>query len=91
MEEYTVGIRELKARLSEYLKQVRAGRTITITNRGRPVGRLMPPDQALEKRVQRMIEAGLAEWNGQPLPPVKPSHRLARGKTIADLIIEDRR
>lgn len=91
MGEYTVGIRELKARLSEYLKQVRAGRAITITNRGRPVGRLIPPDQAREQRLQGMIEAGLAEWNGKPLPRMKPSAKLARGESIADLIIEDRR
>jgi len=30
----TVGVRELKTRLGGYLRQVRAGRTLVITDRG---------------------------------------------------------
>jgi antitoxin (DNA-binding transcriptional repressor) of toxin-antitoxin stability system len=81
----------LKARLSKYLREVKAGRTICITDRGKPVGRLVPPDQPLRQRLQVMLDAGLAEWNGKPLPPMKPTARLKGGKSIADLIIEDRR
>jgi prevent-host-death family protein len=91
MAERTVGVRELKARLSKYLREVSAGRAFTITDRGRPVGRLVPPDQPLEDRVQAMLAAGLAEWNGKRLTPAKPTARLGQGRSIADLIIEDRR
>ena len=91
MGEQTVGVRELKARLSEYLRQVKKGRTVVITEHGKPVGRLVPTGQSLEQRLQAMIDAGLAEWNGKPLPPMKPVDKLRRGKSIADLIIEDRR
>jgi len=91
MGEQTVGVRELKARLSEYLRQVKQGRTVIITERGKPVGRLVPTGQSLEQRLQVMIDAGLAEWNGKPLPPARPVAKLKGGKTIADLIIEDRR
>lgn len=91
MAEQTVGVRELKARLSEYLRQVKQGRTIVITERGKPVGRLVPTGQSLEQRLQAMIDAGLAEWNGKPLPPMKPVAKLKGGRSIADLIIEDRR
>ena len=91
MGEKTVGVRELKARLSEYLRQVKKGRTVVITEHGKPVGRLVPAGQSLEQRLQAMIDAGLAEWNGKPLPPVKPVAKLRGGKSIADLIIEDRR
>ena len=91
MGEQTVGVRELKARLSEYLRQVKQGRTIVITERGKPVGRLVPTGQSLEQRLQAMIDAGLAEWNGKPLPPMKPLAKLKGGRSIADLIIEDRR
>ena len=91
MGEQTVGVRELKARLSEYLRQVKQGRTIVITERGKPVGRLVPTGQSLEQRLQAMIDAGLAEWNGKPLPPMKPVAKLRGGRSIADLIIEDRR
>lgn len=35
----TVGIRELKAHLSEYLRAVERGEQLTVTDRGRPVAR----------------------------------------------------
>lgn len=91
MAELRVGVRELKSRLSEYLRQVKAGRTVTITERGKEVGRLVPVGQSLEERIQAMLDAGLAEWDGKPLPPMKPVAKLKGGKSISDIIIEDRR
>lgn len=38
----TVGIAELKARLSEHLKQVRKGRSFTVLDRETPVARIVP-------------------------------------------------
>jgi prevent-host-death family protein len=37
-----VGIRELKAKLSEYVSLAEQGRDIVVTDRGRPVARLLP-------------------------------------------------
>lgn len=39
----TVGLRELKNRLSEYVRQVRAGRAVLVTDRGQVVAELRPP------------------------------------------------
>jgi len=39
----TVGIRELKTQLSRYIRQVKAGSTVVITDRGKPVGRRITP------------------------------------------------
>lgn len=38
----TVGIADLKARLSEHLKAVRKGRTLTVLDRQTPVARIVP-------------------------------------------------
>ncbi len=38
----SIGVRELRQRASEYLRQVEAGRTLEITARGRPVALLVP-------------------------------------------------
>lgn len=38
----TAAISEIKARLSEYLDQVKAGEEVMITDRGKPVARLAP-------------------------------------------------
>lgn len=55
-------IAHLKSRLSEVLARVRAGEEVTITDRGRPIARLLPlaPDAALEGRAAELARAGLA-------------------------------
>jgi prevent-host-death family protein len=42
MSRQQVGIRELKSRLSEYVDRARAGETLVITDRGRPVAEIRP-------------------------------------------------
>jgi prevent-host-death family protein len=37
-----IGVRELRQHASRYLARVRAGETIEVTDRGRPVARLVP-------------------------------------------------
>jgi prevent-host-death family protein len=41
------GVAELKARLSEYLAKVRAGEEVLVTDRGRPVARLVPAREGM--------------------------------------------
>jgi len=60
-----VGIRELKNRLSEYLRLVRAGERVLVTDRGEVVAELGPPGEAgresdLPPRLRQMIRDGLA-------------------------------
>jgi len=90
MERVAVGVRELKARLSLYLRQVKAGGTVTITDRGRPIGRIVPVEASLGARMHTLSEAGLVAWNGQRLGPMAPVARARGGRTVADLLLEDR-
>ena len=41
----TVGLRDLKNRLSEYVRQVRSGEGVLVTDRGEVVAELVPPGQ----------------------------------------------
>ncbi len=50
--ETTVGIRDFKARLSEYMQQVKNGQSIVITEHGKPVGRILPVAMSLEERIE---------------------------------------
>jgi prevent-host-death family protein len=90
MPETTVGVRKLKEHLSEYLRRVKTGETIVITDHGQPVGRLVPVDQPLEAKLQAMIEAGSLAWSGQKLEPMVPVARVAGEGSVADLLVEDR-
>lgn len=55
-----VPISRLKAKLSEYLASVRAGEEIIVTDRGRPVARVVPIRGArdLESRVEGLVRSG---------------------------------
>jgi antitoxin (DNA-binding transcriptional repressor) of toxin-antitoxin stability system len=61
-----------------------------VTDRGKPVGRIVPASQTLDDKLQAMVAAGLAEWNGKRLKPTRPVARVKAGRSVADLIIEDR-
>ena len=90
MPESSVGIRELKANLSKYLRRVKSGRTVLITDRGKPVGRIVPVEQPLEERLRSMMEAGLLVWSGNKLEPMGPLGSVRGERTVADLLIDDR-
>jgi len=90
MRETAVGIRELKNRLSEYLRRVKAGETVIITEHGRPVGQILPIQDSLANRLKKLAKAGVIEWNGQSILPYQPK-ATNRGKhSLSDLVIEDR-
>lgn len=88
--ETRAGIRELKARLSAYLRRVKTGGTVLITERGTPVGRIVPVGHAGVARIAALREAGLLSWNGLRLRPLKPVAKVKGIRTIAELLLEDR-
>jgi prevent-host-death family protein len=93
MSNATIGIRELKAHLSHTLQQVKAGETVTITERGKPIGRIVPVESSLEDRMQELIAAGVIAWNGQKFGARSRDVRPARVRgpvTVAELLLEDR-
>lgn len=53
----TIGVRELKAQLSRVLREVRAGETVLVTDRGEVVAELRSPDGGtfVESRTDRVF------------------------------------
>jgi prevent-host-death family protein len=91
MAEKRVGIRELKAHLSEYVRKIKEGNTVVITERGTDVGRIIPVSGLLEERIQHLVRSGFADWNGKRLKPGKPVAKVKPGSTtLAEIVIEDR-
>lgn len=65
----TTGIRELKDRLSEYVRLAASGETVLVTDRGKVVAELRRPgapssSQDLPAGLRRLVEAGLAVPGG---------------------------
>ena len=92
-----VGIRELKDRLSEYLRKVQAGEVVLVTDRGRVVAEIREPSAAPLTRpvpagIRRMALEGRVRLgtipNSPELYPEMP--RMAPEGTATRLIDEDR-
>ena len=73
-----IGIRELRQNASQYIRLVKAGETIEVTERDVPVALLTPLPKGGEKKSRRdeLIEQGLLvpatkDWpqNSRPSPP----------------------
>lgn len=71
----SAGVADLKARLSEYLARVKAGEEVLVTDRGRPVARLVPvgveaiaDDEAETARLIAMEREGLVRLGSGRLP-----------------------
>ena len=64
-----IGVRELKARASEIIRNVREHRTrYTITYRGQPVGVLAPLEQSRTGPLDHSEETGVSASGTQNLP-----------------------
>jgi prevent-host-death family protein len=90
MGEITIGIREFKAQLSQYLQRVKSGESLVITERGRPIGRIVPTGRDLHSRLQGMVAAGLCAWNGKRYAPGEPIAVNRGSGTLSDLVVEER-
>ena len=82
-----VGIRELRADLSRWLKQVQAGEEILVTDRGKPVALITPANG--RSKLDELIARGLATparrrpTRETMLPPIKTSG------TVSDLVRDE--
>lgn len=72
-----IGVRELSHHTSRYLAQVKSGKTLTITERGRVVAVLSPAGDAEQARRARPRVGGYR--SGQPLTAEEIDAELARG------------
>jgi prevent-host-death family protein len=88
----TVGARELKTRLGTYLRRVRNGQRILVTDRGTPVAELRGlrgDGESLEGRLERLEAAGLVSRPSRRA--LVPFRRVrSRGASAARAVVEDR-
>ena len=89
----TTSVVQLKAHLSEYLRVVKAGHEVVITERGIPVARVVPFDEAERKltRRARLARAGLLKAGRGKLPKwfLEPPAGTASG--VVDALLAERR
>jgi len=86
-----VGIRELKNRLSEYLRLVREGEVVMVTDRGEAIAELRPASGGLDPALAEAVRRGWLRWGGPNRPELYPRFApLAAPGTAARLLDEER-
>ena len=90
-----VGSREFKNRLGRYLAEIRQGRSIIITDRGKAVAKVSPVSSGddsgheLNDILKKLQSEGKLRLGTRPLRRFRPVR--GRGKSASEMIIEDRR
>lgn len=81
-----VGVRELRDSLSRYLTEVKAGETITVTEHGKPIARIVPagPPSKLDQLIAEGRVTLPSAPKGKLAPPIK-----AKG-SVSEFVAEQR-
>ncbi len=91
-----VGIRELKNRLTHYLRLTRGGAQIVVTDRGRPIAIIhslddLEPNAGAEERLAALASRGLVRLP-ERIGGLEPRRAIQTvGRPASDIIIEERR
>lgn len=89
----SVGVRELRQNLSQYLRRVEKGETLEVLDRGKPVAVLAPLPEA-RNAVERLLASGRATPARLDLtslgPPLKPIPGVSLSETLAEMRSEER-
>jgi prevent-host-death family protein len=84
----SVGVKELKAKLSNFLDKARSGEEVIITEHGKDVALLLPISKE-RKAVKSLIKSGGAKWAGGKPKGIQGVK--VKGEPISDTVLEDRR
>ena len=91
------GVRELKIHLSQYLRQVKQGENILVTERGRAIAQIVPIKPAAKREDIQSLLFHLAKKGHILLPqqlgkPMGHPRRIrVKGTPFSDAVIENRR
>jgi len=89
-----VGIKEAKNNLSRFLKRVKAGEEIIITERGKPIARIVRENSAtpsLYSTLAPLVHKGLVQMPSRNVRDLSANPVSAPGKSASDMVLEDRR
>lgn len=81
-----IGVRDLRDHLSRYLAEARQGRSLTITDHGKPVAKLIPTGpSSLERLIADGTVTPARAARSEPPPPIETTG------TVSDLVAGQRR
>jgi len=90
----SAGIKEIKNNLSRFLVRVKKGEEILITERGKPVARIVqekPDNKSINQVMGRLAQKGHIVLPSRDLLKSNISPVAVNGKNVSEMVIEDRR
>lgn len=85
-----IAMHVLKAGLSRYVAQARAGKVIEVTSHDKPVVRIVGIPSSDNSGIGRLLVSGAAQWGGGK-PALHSAVKLkGGGKTLSEMVLEDR-
>jgi prevent-host-death family protein len=82
-------VRDLKTHLSAYLRRVKDGEQVVITDHGEPCAVIQPWTPGNEQARQRVLMGNPDfSWNGKPFS--FPEALAIGGRPLSDMVLEDR-
>lgn len=90
----TASVVELKAKLSEHLRQVKSGHELIVTERGIPVARMLPLDDGERRSTRRLrlTRSGALKPGRGKLPPALKRAPTGpdEGKAVVEALLAER-
>ena len=90
----SAGIKQVKNHLSRLLLEVKAGRVVVITDRGRPVARIVSTEdqaESIRASLEPLIRSGTVSMPTRPIEKKNLTPVVAPGKPASQIVQEDRR
>jgi prevent-host-death family protein len=85
-----IGVRDLKAQLSNVLREVEKGERVRVTSRGRPVADIVPMEPVLPgDPMEKLIAEGRVTPPSGPLPK-NPPLPIDTGRSVSATILAER-
>jgi antitoxin (DNA-binding transcriptional repressor) of toxin-antitoxin stability system len=91
----TVGLRELRNRLSEYVRDARGGESILVTDRGKVAAEIHPPgkalvDSSLPPGLLDLARRGLVTLGNNTTTPYRPPRGHMKWEDVLALLDDQR-
>lgn len=90
----SAGIKQVKNNLSRLLLEVKAGREVVITDRGRPVARIVSTEgraESIRASLGPLIQSGTVLMPTRSIEKKNLTTVVAKGKPASQMVLEDRR
>jgi prevent-host-death family protein len=85
-----IAMNVLKAGLSRFMAQARAGAVIEVTSHDKPIARIVGIPETPNTGMARLMAQGGAQWSGGK-PALVPAVQLSgSGKPLSVMVMEDR-